>query len=184
MSTIRFLTILTLALVGCDKAPPGDAVPPPAATAGAAEEVLTLPNEAKPYHGLVTAGQPTNEQFLKLKAAGYTAVINLRAADEPGYWDEKETATRNGILYTHIPVTGPDDLTRENVRLMADTMEQPMAKNGKVLLHCGSGNRAGAFVALKAGWLDGRSVDDAIELGQDAGLGSLEEAVREKLTSK
>lgn len=177
-----------LGIVGCDKPDAADSAATTGATVGAtggAPELpataepttVSLPNQNEPYHGLVTAGQPTTEQFAKLKPAGYSAVINLRPDSEPGYWDEQEEATRAVLLYTHIPIAGSDDLTRAKVEKFAATLEQPMAKKGKVLVHCASGNRAGAMVALKAHWIDGRSIDDSLDIGRKAGLKGLEQDV-------
>lgn len=192
MSTRLEITIIALALtLGACK---GEAPPEPPKNAVAQlpskapepqdEVELELPHQAEPYHGLVTSGQPTTEQFGKLKAAGYTTVVNLRAEDEPGYRDERDAATRDQMLYTHIPIKGPEDLTRENVQKLADTMNAKMAKEGKVLMHCGSGNRAGAMVALKAAWVDGRSAEDSLKLGKAAGLSEFEPQVKQLLEKK
>jgi hypothetical protein len=49
------------------------------------------------------------------------------------------------------------------------------------MVHCASGNRVGALLALRANRLEGASPEDALELGLDAGLTRLEPAVREAL---
>lgn len=180
------ITLICFGLIGCDEAPKPATPATPTTTATTAAPVIpatadnvevALPNQNTPYHGLVTSGQPTREQFAKLKPAGFSAVVNLRPETESGYWDEQEEATRGVLLYAHIPISGAADLTRENVEKFAQTVEQPMAKKGKVLLHCASGNRAGAMVALKAHWIDGRSIDDSLDLGRKAGLKGLEQDV-------
>ena len=51
---------------------------------------------------------------------------------------------------------------------------------GKVLVHCSTGNRAGALMALAA-HAQGLPAADALALGKAAGLTGLEPAVRGKL---
>ena len=46
-----------------------------------------------------------------------------------------------------------------------------------LILHCASGNRAGALLALKAFFVDHAAPDAAIQLGESAGLASLRPAV-------
>jgi rhodanese-related sulfurtransferase len=47
------------------------------------------------------------------------------------------------------------------------------AKDGKVLLHCASGNRVGAMLALRARWLQGKSADEAMAIGKASGMTGL-----------
>jgi uncharacterized protein (TIGR01244 family) len=142
------------------------------------EVVLELPNKATPVDGLVTSAQPTREQFDALDEAGITHVVNLRTAEEDGVWDEAAKAEQMGLGYTHVPIAGPEDLTRENV----EALDRAIADaDGKVLVHCSSSNRVGALLALRAFWIEGTSVERALELGRKAGMDSLGEAVREKL---
>lgn len=63
----------------------------------------------------------------------------------------------------------------------AGTSAAPQAK--PLILHCGSGNRAGALLALKAFQIDGMSRDEALELGVKAGLASLRPVVETMLGS-
>ena len=51
---------------------------------------------------------------------------------------------------------------------------------GNVLIHCASGNRVGALVALHARGT-GATPDEALALGKAAGLAGLEPAVRARL---
>ena len=45
-------------------------------------------------------------------------------------------------------------------------------------MHCASGNRVGAFFALKAFKYDGKSADESLKIGKAAGLTSLEGKVK------
>ena len=55
---------------------------------------------------------------------------------------------------------------------------------GKVLMHCGSGNRVGAMMALRARWVQGRSAEEALAIGRSSGLKGLEGDVRTLLQAE
>ena len=56
------------------------------------------------------------------------------------------------------------------------------SSNGQpVPVHCGSGNRIGALLAIGTALFDGALLDEALELGRDAGLTRLERTTREYL---
>ena len=143
-----------------------------------ADTPLGLKNGARPFDGIITAGQPTREQFDKLDEAGVNTVINMRAADEPGTWDEEAKADMMGLGYVDIVVTGPEDLTRKKAKLLNAVLRK---EQGDFLVHCGSSNRVGALFALRAYWLLDKSPEEALEIGRRAGLTGLEEAVRSKM---
>jgi protein tyrosine phosphatase (PTP) superfamily phosphohydrolase (DUF442 family) len=84
------------------------------------------------------------------------------------------------MSYVRIPVAGAADLTRINVELL-DTALRVAEPAGRVLLHCVSGNRVGALLALRENWLYGASPEDALALGRAAGLTSLEPETRKLL---
>jgi uncharacterized protein (TIGR01244 family) len=143
------------------------------------EDIAVL-NLAVPFDGIVTAGQPSPEQLEAFKAAGIATVVNLRQPTETLGFDEQSTVETLGMTYVALPIAGSAGLSEENVRRFADILDshaRPM------LVHCGSANRVGALFALDAGRHRGKSVDEAIELGRAAGLGSLEPATRERLNS-
>ena len=138
----------------------------------------TLPDGARPFDGIITAGQPTKAQFDKLDEAGVQTVINLRTEGEQGTWDEEAKAEEMGLEYVDIPVGGPDDLTRDKVDLFSDVLRK---EEGTFLVHCGSSNRVGAMFALRAFWILEKPAEEAMAVGQKAGLDSLKEAVRAKI---
>ena len=193
----RIATTLFLILVlaaACDKpdtSAPGESQtqqadpstsPAPDEAAGEDETAeapeLALPNQGEPIDGVITAGQPTAEQFEQLREAGVRKVISLRTEGEPVPFDETALATKHKLVFQRIPIGGPDDLTKENVQRLDEALS---SANGKVLLHCGSSNRVGALLALRAKWIDGASAEEAMELGKKAGLTALEPAVKQKL---
>lgn len=160
-------------------------LPPAAAQAEHAKQELAmdirdlqLPNMGQPLEGVITAGQPSPEAFEKLNAAGIKTVVSLRMPGEAGRWGEQDKAQQMGLRFVSIPIGGSQDLTRENVQKLADVLAQ---ESGDILVYCGSSNRVGALLALRAAWLQGADVDSALELGRAAGLTSLADAVRNAL---
>lgn len=125
-------------------------------------------------------GQP-DVQILKSAAdAGYVAVVDLRTEGEDRGMDEAAEVSALGMKYISIPISGRTGLTFEN----AATLESTLAEfDGPVLVHCASGNRVGALVALSAKQ-HGASSDEAIAAGKSAGLTRSEPAVRELIEAK
>ena len=73
---------------------------------------------------------------------------------------------------------GPADLTLHNAQALAAALAEA-GPGHPVLLHCASGNRAGALLALKAHSIDLLPPAQALELGRRAGLKALEPVVRQ-----
>lgn len=129
---------------------------------------------------LVSSGQPDREILSSAKAAGFKAIIDLRGADEDRGFDEAAAVTELGMTYIALPVRGAQDVNFDNAEKL-DTILNDI--DGPVLLHCASGNRVGALVALRAS-LNGASDDDALKLGTAAGLTRLEPVVIQRLQAK
>ena len=147
----------------------------------AAIENAEILNLKHPESVVFSSGQPTQEQLDTLSTAGIKHVINLRTAGELEEWDEREyVESLGGVTYHSIPVQAPNDI---NV-LKAASLQALLKSFGDepVLLHCGSGNRAGALVAVIEGELEGKDADAAVEEGKRWGLTRLEPAVREVLS--
>src|SRR5690606_39211066 len=113
-----------------------------------------------------------------LRAAGIRRVINLAPASETPGFDEAAAVRAVGMRYDALPIAGAGDLDREAV-LDFDQLLQ--AAGGPTLVHCGSGNRVGALVALRAAWLQGADEEAAVEEGRRWGLGGLEGEVRQRI---
>lgn len=148
---------------------------------GGKAPMIDVPNANQPAPGLLTAGQPSPQALEEAAAAGYRTVIDLRQPGEID-WDERRVVEDLGMSYVQIPVAVPDGLTVDNARRLAEALDRPDA--GPILLHCGSSNRVGALIAIKAHRLDGEDLDTALELGRAAGLTKLEPAVRERLSAE
>ncbi|MCA9557653.1 MAG: hypothetical protein KC583_03715 [Myxococcales bacterium] len=132
-----------------------------------------------PFPGVMTAGQPTPAQMKAAVEAGYRLLINLRGHGEVDVDEAPGRAESLGATYVHIPVDGPSGVTLENARRLAAALADADAR--PAMVYCGSSNRVGALFALKARFLDGASVDEALEQGRAAGLLGLEGYVRQLL---
>lgn len=127
--------------------------------------------------GLYVGGQPDPSQLRELAQEGVTTVIDLRGAGEPRGYDEAAAARELGLRYVALPVEGESAIDEDTARQLQRTLD---ASPGPVLLHCASGNRVGALLALAAHQA-GATQAQAIERGRAAGMRSLEPVVRERL---
>lgn len=121
-------------------------------------------------------GQPTREELARLAREGVRTVINLRAPGEAVDYDEPAEAARLGMRYASLPIAGAGDLDRERVQHFGRLLDKAR-RDGGVLIHCASSNRAGALVALDEALNRGRPLDAALERGRAAGLAALEPVV-------
>ncbi|MEL6348730.1 MAG: sulfur transferase domain-containing protein, partial [Myxococcota bacterium] len=140
--------------------------------------MLGILNETHPAENLITAGQPTLEQIQAAAAAGVKTIITLRPDSELGDRDERAEVEAAGMAYVSIPISGPGDLNAANAQALAEALSD----DGTTLVHCGSSNRVGALLAVKAAVIDGQGTEDAISLGKAAGLTSMEPMVRQALS--
>jgi protein tyrosine phosphatase (PTP) superfamily phosphohydrolase (DUF442 family) len=93
---------------------------------------------------LSTSGQPSEEQFVLIKNAGFKHVINLAPHDaENSIRDEGATLSALGIDYTHIPVNFVKPSEKKFKAFVARMNE---LEGQKVWLHCAANMRASAFV--------------------------------------
>ncbi|GMV07704.1 MAG: hypothetical protein AMXMBFR53_39790 [Gemmatimonadota bacterium] len=140
---------------------------------------LGVPNAHEPLPHLLTAGQVNQAQMEALAGAGYTRFISLRLPGEDGAGWEEAFATGQGLDFQRLAISGAADLTRENVEALDRILDA--AVDAPTVLYCGSANRVGAMLALRAHWLDGASAEEAMELGRAAGMTRLEPAVAQLL---
>jgi len=165
-------------------AAPAAAEPAPVLLGSSALEAavaLGVLNVHEPAPGLLTAGQITEAQMEALAAAGYQTFVSLRFPTEQGAgWEEAYAAERR-VFFVRLPIAGAEDLTRANVEALDQILD---AAGGPVVVYCGSANRVGALVALRARWMDGAPAEDALALGRAAGLTQLEPSVAGLLASE
>lgn len=136
-----------------------------------------LPNRKDPVAGLTTAGQPSAEQLAAAAKSGVKTVIDLRALTEDRGMDERAAVEKLGMSYVTLPVEGGNGVTYAN----ATALDKLLANaKGPVLVHCATGNRAGALLALRDK-LKGADNDAALAFGVASGLTGLKPAVEKKL---
>ncbi|MBF0287449.1 MAG: protein tyrosine phosphatase family protein [SAR324 cluster bacterium] len=140
---------------------------------------LPIRNLSHPEGNTFASGQPTKEEFSSLAELGIKHIINLRPAEEQS-WNEGEYVEALGMKYHSIPVAGAAGITKENALLFAATLKE--IGGAPTLVHCASGNRIGALIALRQGLLEGKDIETAVNHGKLWGLTRLEPLVREMLS--
>lgn len=137
-----------------------------------------IPNFKQPRPQLITGGQPEESAWPALSDAGITTVVNLRPESELNYRNEEREVNAANLIYVNLPVDGAASLNKEQATVLWDVLN---SADGSVLVHCGTGNRCGAMLALTEAWFRQRDTDDAIAFGKQAGLTGLEPVVRDLL---
>lgn len=170
---VFFIAVLYSCVLAFDASAKGDD------NLAAVQEIL-IRNMTNPSANIYSSGQPTRAQFDLLAKAGVKHIVNLRPVAEQN-WDEAEYVNTLGITYHHIPVKGAQGITKGNAILLKDALEK--IKSEPVLVHCGSGNRVGALVALEQGMSTG-NIEESISAGKAWGLTSLESRVKALLVNK
>lgn len=132
----------------------------------------------RPDENTIVCGALDDEKVVALAAAGVELVINLQPDDELSF-DERAAVERAGMHYEQLPISGTQDLKQLKILAFDNILRQYHGK--KTAMHCGSGNRVGAAMALRAGWLRGRKMDTAMERGRSHGLTKLAEEVHNRL---
>ena len=154
---------------------------PAASTVGTHVDIASVvaAGEVKPVNGITSAGQPDEAALQVFAEAGFTTVIDMRGPNEDrGLDDQQASVEALGMQYVAFPIKGRDAINFDNARDL-DALLRDV--DGPVLLHCASGNRVGALLALRHS-LQGADDEAAIQLGKDAGLTGLEGVVRDRLS--
>jgi uncharacterized protein (TIGR01244 family) len=141
-------------------------------------EAVVARGTVTPVDGVTSSGQPDQAAFEVFSDSGYVAVIDMRGEKEDrGMKDEQSAIKKLGMEYVLLPIEDEDAINFEN----AAKLDKLIASyDGPVLVHCGSGNRVGALLALRKS-LNGASDEDAFAYGKDGGLTSLEDLVWKRL---
>lgn len=167
------VAVLAVACLAC--APSREA---PAQSASAQSTPVQASGWHEPRPGLLTGGQPSPADWTALKAQGVTMVVNLRPDAEMAGRNEAAEVAAAGMAYVGIPVAGADAIDADNARRLWTLLK---VNGAPVFVHCASGNRAGALLALGAAQSGGMAPEAALEFGRKAGLTGLEPVVRERL---
>lgn len=185
----RILIVLTiliaLSLTGCAEAQVEQTQAPAEAPVAVVETHSTsqadaeklLPKGKAPVEGILVGGQPSPEQFETLAKLGYGTIVNLRTPGEKGNTDPALIESL-GMRYVTIPIGGAETLTEQNARKLAEVLDD---SEGPVVIHCASSNRVGGLLALKAFYVDGKSPEEALALGREAGMSRTEPLIRQAL---
>jgi uncharacterized protein (TIGR01244 family) len=135
-----------------------------------------LPQVRFPEEHRIVSGAISAEDVERARKAGVRHVVNLRPTHENAQFDEAREVERRGMTYHYLPISDAQSLTKENVvafnELLGETGDSP------TLIHCSSGNRVGAVIALREAWLKERPPEEAIAEGKRWGLTKLEGTVR------
>lgn len=141
---------------------------------------LTFINMRRPAAFLSTGGQLSLPELKRAAELGVQHIINLRPASEDAGFDEDAVVAELGMGYCRIPIAGPADLNLANVEALDRQLAKAAGKPS--IVHCASGNRVGALMALRAKWLHGADIEDALAIGRAHGLTAMEAQVRALLS--
>ena len=131
-----------------------------------------------PVDGITSSGQPDETSLKVFADSGYAVVIDMRGPDENRGMDDFVAAVEaTGMDYVAFPVVGTGAISFDTAEKLDELLQ---GIDGPVLMHCGSGNRVGAVLALRES-LNGVDDNAAIAYGKDAGMTRLEPLVREVL---
>ena len=100
--------------------------------------------KANRYDNIYFSGQPSLLDIRKMKKQGFTHIINLRESSEHDEKAERLLAKSLDIKYTQKPFIGKKPLTDEYIDSVTQAVKAHRHE-GKTLIHCGSGNRAGVW---------------------------------------
>ncbi len=165
------MTFVLVLIAGCAS------LSKPAFVDGNSINQLAIQNLHHPEKRVYASGQPTQAELRVLAQAGIKHVVNLRPAKEQT-WSEAAFVQTLGMKYHALPVAGAAGITDENAAALAKVLHEIGGE--PVLVHCSSGNRVGALIALGE-QAKGANVDEAIAKGKRWGLTRLEPMVRDLL---
>jgi uncharacterized protein (TIGR01244 family) len=121
---------------------------------------------------LYFSAQPDAAGINAAKDAGVEVVINLRGSEEMD-WDEAAAVEEAGLTYYQVPISGDgpgfDQSSMQRISaLVKKHHQQPL------WLHCSSGNRASAWLAVHLVQDHHMDIDQSVALAQKVGLTSAE----------
>ncbi|MGV8710909.1 MAG: beta-lactamase hydrolase domain-containing protein [Nitrosomonas sp.] len=142
-------------------------------------QLIPVQNYSRATEQIAISGMIGDGGVQALVATGFKTVIDLRTANE-GTADEKALVERAGMNYFNIPMTVAG-ISEEQLAAFTQAIESAQMPT---LIHCGSGNRAGAMWAsyqIKKGM----DPEAALESGRKAGMRPpMEEKVRESFIKR
>jgi protein tyrosine phosphatase (PTP) superfamily phosphohydrolase (DUF442 family) len=124
----------------------------------------------QPEVNMYSGGQPNQSDLEQLKQEGVDTVINMRPLSEMS-WDEKAFVESLGMAYKTLPIADSADINWENAEKLSALLEGRSEE--QTLVHCASGNRVGALIALTE-FQKTKDVTRALEVGRAWGMTRLE----------
>lgn len=121
------------------------------------------------YDNLYFSGQPSHADLKKLKDQGFKTVINLRGPKEYDERAEKKIVKRDGLNYYNVPFYKNSKLTNEYISSVTSKVMKHR-RDGKILVHCSSGNRVGIWLGGHFYKDHGLSKKESIKMANDLGL--------------
>lgn len=125
-------------------------------------------NNAYQVKNFYFGGQPDQTGLEYFIQAGVKRVYNLRSHGEADFSDEERFLKENNIEYIHLPILGPEGFDSEAVSELAKLGHSD--EDEKVLIHCASGNRIGAWYIIYLIQNHQMKVEDARKEGEKAGM--------------
>jgi uncharacterized protein (TIGR01244 family) len=163
---IALLVILAIVPIGL----PAQGQQAPATPQAQEKPKPPLPNFVELTPRIGTGGQPAEGGLKQLAEKGYQSIINIRASDEE--YDrvaEEKQALQLGLRYYVIPFAAKEP--SESQALAFDALMSAL-KDGKVFVHCGSGNRVGSLMMIYLSLEEGMPADKAEQEARKVGLRS------------
>jgi protein tyrosine phosphatase (PTP) superfamily phosphohydrolase (DUF442 family) len=138
-------------------------------------------NNAFQVENFYFGGQPNQEGFQFFLDQGVKTIYNLRGIGEDDFSEQEAFFKEKGIEYKHIPFLGENGFNPDCLQDLSELKQG--ASEAKVLIHCASGNRIGAWYIIYLVQVKGLDLDTAFEEGIKAGLTNpgLGQAVRQFL---
>ena len=167
----RSALILSLLLVaGCDSESLDSKVQDPAITAAdiSGPQVWGTADNVMQVKHLYFSAQPDDTGLVAAGAAGVGVVINLREPEEMT-WDEASAVTQQSLAYYQVPLAGEGaSFSRDAMQRVSELVKANHDK--QIWLHCSSGNRAAAWLAVHLVQDHNMAVDQALARAREVGI--------------
>jgi protein tyrosine phosphatase (PTP) superfamily phosphohydrolase (DUF442 family) len=148
---------------------------------GCAHKEEKLPNESNVavtktlkghrWGNIYFSGQPSGKALKNLKENGFSTVINLREKNEGKYQEnwESKVVKKAGLNYYNIPFSMKKEMTNEYIESVTSKVMNHR-KEGKILIHCSSGNRVGVWLGAHFQKDHSFSTEKSLKLAKELGL--------------
>ena len=127
--------------------------------------------KAKQYSDIYFSGQPDLNDLKELRRQGFSTIINLRTAGELNLKEQQQASKTEGLNYYHLPFSPDQTLDDAYIESVTKAVTSHR-KEGKVLIHCGSGNRAGMWAGAHFFKDHKFNKSDAVKMSEALGIGN------------